>query len=209
MKTSDNEILDVSLRLFSEKGFDGTSVRDIAKAIGITQSSLYKHYSSKEEILSKIFEEMKRQYEVKAEEMSLHIDSREGMDSAHFASMSPEKIAAKVRELIEFSVAEPFVRDFRKLLTSMQFRSPEYSRLYTERYGERMVRYHEKLFLSFISCGSMKEGDPHIFAIEYTAPVFYLLGVIDREPERMDECLEMLEKHVISFYKMHTEANNA
>ena len=209
MKTSDREILEVSLKLFSEKGFDGTTVRDIAKAIGITQSSLYKHYRSKEEILEKIFDEMRRRYDTRAEEMSLHIDEGDGIDSALFSQMAPDKIAEKVRELIESSVSEPFVRDFRKLIASMQFRSPEYGRLYTERYGERMVRYHERLFQSFIRNEAMKEGNPHILAIEYTAPVFYLLGIIDREPERRDECLDLIEKHVISFYRFHTEVKNA
>ena len=33
-----------ALNLFSEKGFDTVSVRDIASAVGIKESSLYNHY---------------------------------------------------------------------------------------------------------------------------------------------------------------------
>jgi len=42
--------------LFSKKGFDGVSVREIAKAADIKPSSLYNHYKSKEEILNDIFD---------------------------------------------------------------------------------------------------------------------------------------------------------
>ena len=44
-------ILDVSLKLFSEKGYKSTSVRDIAKDVGITQSGLYNHFKGKDAIL--------------------------------------------------------------------------------------------------------------------------------------------------------------
>ena len=37
-------ILDAALSLFAENGFDGTSVEQIAQAVGIKAPSLYKHY---------------------------------------------------------------------------------------------------------------------------------------------------------------------
>jgi AcrR family transcriptional regulator len=44
-------ILDVSLDLFIEKGFDGTSLREIAERLGITKAALYYYFSSKDDIL--------------------------------------------------------------------------------------------------------------------------------------------------------------
>src|SRR5205085_9173826 len=41
-------------RLFREKGFTATSMRDIAEAIGVEAPSLYNHISSKNEILQEI-----------------------------------------------------------------------------------------------------------------------------------------------------------
>jgi len=49
-----SQILDVSLKLFSEKSYHGASIRDIAKAIGKRESSIYNHFGSKEEILKEI-----------------------------------------------------------------------------------------------------------------------------------------------------------
>jgi AcrR family transcriptional regulator len=45
------EILRVALKLFTEKGFEGTSTRDIATALGMTKSSLYHHFQNKEAIV--------------------------------------------------------------------------------------------------------------------------------------------------------------
>lgn len=50
------QILQESLKLFSKHSYHGASIRDIAKNIGKRESSIYNHFKSKEEILSKIIE---------------------------------------------------------------------------------------------------------------------------------------------------------
>ena len=49
------KIFDVALDLFSKKGYDSVSLREIAEEVGIKKSSIYSHYSSKEAILMDIF----------------------------------------------------------------------------------------------------------------------------------------------------------
>jgi AcrR family transcriptional regulator len=44
-------ILDVAAAQFAARGFAGTSIRDIADALGVTKAALYYHFASKEEIL--------------------------------------------------------------------------------------------------------------------------------------------------------------
>ncbi|MBW6400678.1 TetR/AcrR family transcriptional regulator [Roseomonas sp. HJA6] len=48
------QILTHSARLFATKGFDGTSMRDIAEACGISKSLLYHHFTDKDEIYARI-----------------------------------------------------------------------------------------------------------------------------------------------------------
>ena len=46
-----NEILDIARKLFWEKGYDGTSLKDIATECGFETSNLYYYYKNKEGIL--------------------------------------------------------------------------------------------------------------------------------------------------------------
>jgi AcrR family transcriptional regulator len=50
-KSTRDRILDVALDLFIEKGFDKTSLREIAEQLGVTKAALYYHFASKEDIL--------------------------------------------------------------------------------------------------------------------------------------------------------------
>ncbi|PXY33515.1 TetR family transcriptional regulator [Prauserella sp. PE36] len=45
-----DEIVDIAVGVFLERGYDATSMGDLAKAAGITKSSFYYHVSSKEEL---------------------------------------------------------------------------------------------------------------------------------------------------------------
>jgi AcrR family transcriptional regulator len=46
-----DRILDIALELFSEQGYDKTSLRDIAERLGTTKAALYYHFARKEDIL--------------------------------------------------------------------------------------------------------------------------------------------------------------
>ena len=54
------QILHVAFRLFTEKGFEATTTRDIAAALGMNQSSLYYHFASKDAIVSQLVGERRR-----------------------------------------------------------------------------------------------------------------------------------------------------
>jgi len=50
------QILRAAMKLFSERGLDGTSIRDIADESGYTNPALYKHFAGKEELAVHLFE---------------------------------------------------------------------------------------------------------------------------------------------------------
>lgn len=54
--TTRDEIIATGLKLFSEKGFDGVSIKDIEAAVGLTpgRGSFYRHFESKEVLLQEV-----------------------------------------------------------------------------------------------------------------------------------------------------------
>lgn len=44
-----------ALKLFAAKGVDGTSMRDIAGAVGVTEGALYRHFASKDDLARALF----------------------------------------------------------------------------------------------------------------------------------------------------------
>ncbi len=51
------DILDRALELFATHGFTGSSMRDIARAVGVRESALYHHFPNKNAILTTVLEE--------------------------------------------------------------------------------------------------------------------------------------------------------
>src|SRR5690606_3291066 len=50
-ETPRGKLLSAAARLFREQGYDRTTVRDIAAAVGIQSGSIFHHFASKEDIL--------------------------------------------------------------------------------------------------------------------------------------------------------------
>jgi AcrR family transcriptional regulator len=53
-------ILAAAIRLFADKGFRGTTTRELAQAVGVTEPVLYQHFSTKRELYDAIIEELAR-----------------------------------------------------------------------------------------------------------------------------------------------------
>ncbi len=206
MKLEDTKatILEKALELFSENGYDAVSVDQIAKAVGIKAPSLYNHFPGKRAIFDAIVEKTARQYEDYTDEINIHVQAL-SQDLGLFSKISEEHLAEKMRQIFDFSLHNRAIRQFRRMMTIEQFRSPELSALYSERYVDRMIAYHAGIFRYLAQNGELCAEDPEQLALMYVSPVLTLLGICDREPQREEECVARLEKHVRLFYRtFHT-----
>lgn len=57
MNKTKRKIFETSLKLFSEKGYDATSIEEITAIVGVAKGTLYYHFNSKEEIFNFLVDE--------------------------------------------------------------------------------------------------------------------------------------------------------
>ena len=200
-------ILEEALKQFSRKGYDGTSMSDIAEPLGISKAALYKHYKSKQEIFEKIIEESEVKYKEVLEKLSVHYpgNSRKKFsknDVDVYSDISAEGLCKNVLTFVRFSMNDEYSRQVRRMLTISQFQNRELGEMYTRRYVDAMLGYDEKLFEQLIKSAVIKKGKPKFLAAMFYAPVIMYMGIWDREPERARECEKAIKDHVEQFFMM-------
>ena len=109
-----NEILDASAQIFSQKGYHGTSMQDIAIAVNLQKASLYHHVSSKQEIL---FDLLNRGLDILITQVEEAIDEPGSPDErlrratcAYLTTMTEYQDLASVL-LLEYRSLEPDYHD--------------------------------------------------------------------------------------------------
>ena len=203
MKREDTKqkILEKALELFSESGYDSVSVGQIAEAVGIKAPSLYNHFQSKRAIFKAIVKATASQYEKDTDKIDIHVQNA-AQDVPVFTEITEDALFEKVCQIFDYSIRSETIRRFRKMMTLEQFRSPELATLYSERYVERVVKYHAGIFRKLIAAGEIRGENPETLAMMYVAPVITLIGICDRQPEKEAECRKKLEQHVRLFFRM-------
>lgn len=71
-----NRIIEVGNRLFFEKGFDGTGVREIMKEVGADVGAFYYYYKSKDELFEDVLNNFFAPYEVDFEKIASEAEHR-------------------------------------------------------------------------------------------------------------------------------------
>ena len=121
-KNTKEKIFDVSIDLFSQKGYDGVSIRQIAGEVGIKESSIYNHYNSKESILESILnyyikEMLKEEAPIMQSEENLDVDFdqfyKEGSDR-FISKLSEEKMMKITRIFLVESYHNEKIKNFVK-----------------------------------------------------------------------------------------------
>lgn len=186
MKTSRENMLLVALRLFAQKGYEATSIFDIAQELQITKGAIYKHFKNKQDILDAIISKMEENDQRFAEQFIMPI---------HVLSLEEKEAYQKVtiKQVIDFSLAmftywteDEFASLFRKMLTIEQYHDKKMNLLYQNYLGDGPYQYILDIFKT------MELKDYEEKALLFYGPMFslYSLGDIDHELAK-----ERLQKH--------------
>ncbi|MBU5673154.1 TetR/AcrR family transcriptional regulator [Paenibacillus brevis] len=206
--TTKQRIIYSALTLLAEKGYDAVSVSEIAEAVGIKAPSLYKHFPSKQDIFHAILAEMKGRYEQQTAQMQMNgLDAH--ADLERLALLSENQLIEMGKELFLFFLRDEYVCKFRKMLTVEQYRNSELAALYSKQYVDDPLVYQSMLFGLLAQAGVFRGESPQIMAVHFYAPIYMLLTLCDRQPEREQEMLQLVEQHVKQFSKLYKNGGNA
>ena len=188
-------ILETALELFAQSGYLGTSMSDIAKGLGITKGALYKHYTSKQEILDSIVERMNQMNYERAEEYEMPETEPNGFAEAYLHTPI-EKIRAYAKAQFDHWTKEHFPSNFRKMLTLEQYRDQKLAKLYHDYLATGPTEYMAAIFrkLTDSDAAAMQ------LALEFYGPMFLLYSVYDGATEKKS-IAPMLSAHIDRFIR--------
>ena len=192
------EILEVSLELFSVQGFEATSISQIASAVGIRKASLYSHFESKQAILDTLVKEVLQQYG----QHSILARGNWQPDDGNLPLTADETVEMVLGQ-IRYLLHDPIIQRARKMLVIEQFQNTELAKLQTKRNYSDVLGYFTQLIQCLIRKGVLAEGDPEIMAAQFCLPISVWINLSDREPEREPEVMKLVEKHIRQFFRVY------
>ena len=196
------KILDEALTLFSEKGYANVFVGDIADRVGIKAPSLYKHYKNKQAIFDAIIDEMNRRFTEQAKAMQINGNDA-AKDAGIYETLSEDQLLKLGREFFLYYLHDDYNRKFRKMLTLEQFHDKDLAKVYSKLYVDDPLSYQGMLFGFMVTAGVLKTENVQVMTLHFYAPIYFMLTVCDREPDREAEMLKLLDEHIKQFDRLY------
>ena len=198
MKTKD-KILIEALSLFSVSGFSGVSVRDIAKAVGIRESAIYKHYKNKQQLFDTIVEVSAGRIDSLEEELISKFNH-----NVNTKEVFPISIIQEIYcNILLFYLTDDVLSKFRRMMTIEHLKDNELNRKFKDMFIEKTLSYQSEVFRNLINEGKVNGTNPDIMAIHFYSPIFMLFFRYDFEDDKIDEALNLIKKHIQEFFRLY------
>ncbi len=186
-------ILSAALKMFSEKGYAASNIRELAASLGMGKSSMYRHFESKEDIWNTLLDEMTVYYEE-------HFGSPERLPAV---PDSAEGLVSLTMNLVNFTIHDERVVMVRKALTIEQFRDDRARALATRHFLTGLTEMFEYIFSVMMDRGLLKPDDPSMLSFAYITPISSLIHLCDREPGKTEEAIIRAEAFIRHFIRIY------
>lgn len=160
-KGTKERIFDAAVGLFAEKGYDGVSIRDIARAVGVTEGAVYKHYASKDELLESIFAYVEGHIYPQAPEASFDtlVDS---FSFREILAMTPKAM-----------MSDPQLTRITRIMLIEMYHNEKIRNYVRRELFERPVDETEVLFRKLMEKGKIKQSDPRALSTLFISSLVY------------------------------------
>lgn len=180
-------LLDAAIDLFGDRGFFGTSLRDVAQRVGVRESAIYNYFPSKESLFEAL---MTAEQDSKRERLSAVLD-----EPAADPRLALERVARVILE--DFSL--PRQQQLFRILMSDGLRLARAGRLnLVDRMATGRARMRDAM-QHFIDRGWLRGGDPEMLAMAFAGPL-----LVWRHLLALDETLPVV-RDPEAFARQHVE----
>ncbi len=193
MNKNKMKIWEVSLDLFSTKSFDGTSVRDIARRVGIRESAIYNHFKSKSEILKTLVVRYNSQAE------ALQIINDELLEQLGNPKVFMLNFCSRLVKLW----SRPEERKFFRLLLKEQYREIDDFVISIDSHLKEVRVIWWMIFDELVKYQFVRQEDPKLLAEEFLSPLFLyrIENLTNDKLPNSEETNEFMTKHVNYFWE--------
>ncbi|HOI39678.1 MAG TPA: TetR/AcrR family transcriptional regulator [Methanobacterium sp.] len=164
-KPTKEKIFDVSLELFSQKGYNGVSIREIAREVGIRESSIYNHYKSKEAILDAIIDYFKTK---------LNQSGLPDEDAEDLMEQGPEVYFEVGAKMYIDQINTPEMEKIWRLVSIETYHNEKIREFFKKELLEEPITVWENVFQIMIEKKKIKPLNPRILAYEYFSFIIFL-----------------------------------
>ena len=192
-KDTKERILMEALEMFSQKGYEGTNIRELSASLGLVKSGIYKHYESKEAIWNALLDRMIAYY-------------GENFGSAERLPPAPDSLedfVSMTMRMVNLTIHDEQIVKTRKVLTLEQYRDDRARDLATKHFLTGLTEIFTHIFAGMMDKGLVKRDDPAMLAFAYIAPISALIHLCDRQPEKTEDAVRKIEafsRHFIATY---------
>ena len=167
MKPTQEKIFKTAIELFSQKGYNGVSIREIARAVGIKESSIYNHYQNKDKILETIFDYYKNQMK--------KTDLSEKVLDQKISQIPFEQFWTKGLTNFHKTTEDPLMEKINNIIILEMFRDQRARDIALKELFHRQQETIKKIFEKMQNKGIIrKDLNPEVLALEYTYPLLSL-----------------------------------
>lgn len=155
------KIMDVALHMFSERGYEAVSIRDICGEVGIKESTLYYHFKNKKDILVSLIEKFKTHIDG----LLCHVDEFKNQPE----TKSNKDISANMMDtyMMDSYLFDPFCNLMLRLMMIEQFHNEEIRALYEKTLFTDPYKIQMKIFKMLAADDVMPDEDVEWIVREY------------------------------------------
>jgi AcrR family transcriptional regulator len=193
--TTRERILTEALNLFAQSGYGGASMRELARRVGIRESSLYNHFSGKAAILEAIVSEHGP------------ASSASRLEEPRYRQLSRQPAAfcrQFALDLVE-QWSDPREHQFQKVITAERNRVPGIRAKFADHFYAREQSMMTDYFRGFALAGLVKTPDPRETARLFAAGLIYIRlehYVMGAAPSPRLKVIEAIDRYLAFFLSL-------